>query len=79
MLTDENMARPTATYQEIQKWVHAQRGFIPKTCWIAHCKELYGVPLGIAPNRSGEERMEPCPSDKQLAIRQAFRHFGMLA
>ena len=27
-------------YRQIQDWVKAEYGFTPKTCWIAHCKEL---------------------------------------
>ncbi|MGA9058857.1 MAG: hypothetical protein WB763_20375 [Terriglobia bacterium] len=71
--------RESATYQEIQKWVQLEFGFKPKTCWIAHCKEIYGLPLGAAPNRQGEERVEPCPPEKRPAIKKAFQHFGMLS
>lgn len=71
--------RPLATYKEIQKWVQQQFGFTPETCWIAHCKEIYGLPLGEAPNRHGEEREKPCPPEKQPAIKKALQHFGMLA
>ena len=39
--------RQPVTYLEIQKWVYRRHGFIPKTCWIAHCKELCGLPLGV--------------------------------
>ncbi len=53
-------------------------GFEPKTCWIAHCKELFGLPVDRASNRQGDERVEPCPLEKQLPIKQAFRYFGML-
>lgn len=67
-----------ATYKEIQKWVKQQFGFTPQTCWIAHCKEIYGLPLRGASNRQGEERVKPCPLEKQPAIRKAFQHFGML-
>jgi hypothetical protein len=31
-------------------------GFEPKTCSIAHCKELNDLPVGSAPNRLGEDR-----------------------
>jgi hypothetical protein len=68
----------SATYKEIQKWVEQQFGFTPETCWIAHCKEIYGLPLGGAPNRHGAERVKPCPSEKQPLIKRAFQHFGML-
>jgi 23S rRNA (uracil1939-C5)-methyltransferase len=70
--------RQQATYQEIQKWVEQHHGFQPKTGWIAHCKELQGVPLREAANRRGTERLDPCPPDKRTAIIQAFRHFGMV-
>src|ERR1700693_1432909 len=56
--------RQQATYQEIQKWVEQHHGFQPKTCWIAHCKDLQGVPLREAANRRGKERLDPCPPDK---------------
>ncbi len=67
-----------ATYCDIQDWVRDQYGFVPKTCWIAHCKELNGVPVRKAPNRRTEERMVPCPDKGRDAIEAAFRHFGLL-
>src|SRR5580693_4343169 len=72
--------RQPATYQEIQKWVEQQYGFTPKTCWIAHCKEIHGLSLGTAPNRHGEDREQPCPPEKQPAIYEgasAFRDAHM--
>ena len=70
--------RSLATYLEIQRWVEQQFGFIPETCWIAHCKELYGLPVDTAINRRDVERAKPCPPDKRVAIKKAFEHFGML-
>ncbi len=67
-----------ATYKEIQQWVKQKYNFVPKTCWIAHVKELSGLPVAQASNRKGEERMKPCPPEKIESIRAAFRHFGML-
>ena len=67
-----------ATYSEIQSWVKAKYGFCPKTCWIAHCKELAGLPVQRAPNRIDDRRAVPCPEAKQCAIMQAFRHFKMI-
>jgi hypothetical protein len=54
------------------------RGFRPETCWNAHCKELYGLPLDAAQNRLGANRAKPCPPEKRVAIKKAFGHFGML-
>jgi len=73
------MTGDIATYQEIQKWVEVHRRFQPKTCWIAHCKELQNLPLRPAANRHGPGRVEECPLEKRTAIFQAFRHFGMIS
>lgn len=68
-----------ATYKEIQEYVKGKYGFQPKTCWIAHMKEVCGLPVKVAPNRySLDKREKPCPPEKQDAIRDAFRHFEML-
>lgn len=67
-----------ATYKQIQDWVKQQYGFAPKTCWIAHVKQLSGLPMRQAPNRKGEERIFPCPPEKMAPIRAALRHFGMI-
>ena len=65
-----------ATYKEIQKWVQKKYGWKPKTCEIAHCKELKGLPTGSAWNRNGP-RKHPCLPEKQEPIFCAFRHFNM--
>lgn len=67
-----------ATYREIQDWVKSHYGFVPKTCWIARCRELNGLPTRRAHNRQGAKRIVPCPPDKRPAIEAAFRAFGMI-
>jgi hypothetical protein len=65
--------RQRATDQEIQKWVARQHGFVPESAWIMHCKEEFGLAVpGNAPHKN------PCPPDKVAAIKQVFRHFGLL-
>lgn len=67
-----------ATYSQIQDWVKQRYGRVPKTCWIAHCKELAGLPVRRAPNRQTGDRMVPCENKgMREAIFAAFRHFGM--
>lgn len=66
-----------ATYAKIQAWVKKEYGWKPKTCWIAHCKELKGLKLKKAPNRRGA-RKHPCPENKREPIFAAFREFGMI-
>ncbi len=68
-----------ATYLEIQFYVKQKYGFTPETCWIAHAKELCGIPVREAPNRiDPNKRVKPCPEDKLPAIKDAFRHFGVI-
>lgn len=68
-----------ATYKEIQSYVKETYNFIPKTCWIAHMKEVCGLPVNQSPNRySTDKRVAPCPSNKMEAIRNAFKHFKMI-
>jgi hypothetical protein len=72
------MINQLPTYKEIQKWVAENYGFVPETCWIAHCKEMHGLPVRIAGNRGRAGRVKPCPREKVRGITAAFRHFGML-
>lgn len=67
-----------ATYKQIQAWVKQQYGFVPKTCWIADVKHQAGLPMRVAYNRQGAERINPCPSGKVEPIRAALHHFGMI-
>jgi hypothetical protein len=73
--TDDHRLSGVATDQEIQQWALEHYGFKPETCWIAHCKEIYGLPVAEAPNRQGEQRVKLCPPERQLAIKKAFEHF----
>jgi hypothetical protein len=55
--------RMNATYADISDCVKRRHGFVPKTCWIAHVKELNGLPLRVAPNRQCRAvRMVPLPT-----------------
>jgi hypothetical protein len=65
--------RPSVTDQEIQKWISRQHGFVPESAWIAHCKELFGIATSATSNEEN-----PCPPEKVAAIKQAFRHFGLI-
>jgi hypothetical protein len=67
-----------ATYRRIQDWVKKNYGFTVKTCWIAHVKELSGLPVKRAHNRRGAIRLEPCPPEKIEPIRKALQHFEMI-
>ncbi len=68
-----------ATYKEIQEYVKMKHGFVPKTCWIAHMKEVCNIPVTIANNRiSVDNREKPCPPEKIQSIKDAFLYFNMI-
>ena len=64
-----------ATYAEIQDFVRKRAGRTVKTCWIAHVKELLGLTLRRAPNRSDpKHRLHPCPEWARPLIETALSH-----
>ena len=68
-----------ATYSQIQEDIRVRHGRSVKTCWIAHVKELNGLPLRNAPNRrSPKIREVPCPESARPLIEASMRRFGML-
>lgn len=67
-----------ATYRQISDDVRTHSGFTPKTCWIAHVKELNGIPIRRAWNRAGDGRGVPCPPDKRPAVEASFRRLALL-
>lgn len=68
-----------ATYKEIQDYVRINFGYITKSCWIAHCKEIYGLDPKVSLNRHNiGERKHPCPEAKQRDIEQAFQFYQLI-
>jgi len=68
-----------ATYKDIQNWIKENYGFVVKTCWIAHVKEICGLPVGTVPNRRNKtKRINPCPPNKVIPITQALKFLGMI-
>ncbi len=68
-----------ATYKEIQDYIKENHGYVAKTCWIAHTKELVGISKRIAPNRIDKgKRVYLCPESKVEDIKEAFKHFEMM-
>ena len=68
-----------ADYKQIQEYVKETYGFVPKTCWIAHMKEVLGMDSKVAVNRIDiNKRTHLCPENKQECIKEAFKHFNMI-
>jgi hypothetical protein len=70
--------RRSTTYRDLRAHAYARPGFSTRTGWIAHVKELSGLPLRRTHNRHGTERVDPCPSERRGAIEEALRHFRVI-
>ena len=66
-----------ATYPEIQDYVKKKHGKVVKSCWIAHAKEICGLNPRHSHRRIGK-RVYPCPDEKLVWIKEAFRYFKMI-
>jgi len=66
------------SYKEIQDFIRNKHGYNAKSCWIAHAKEVYGVPVKRANNRVSDKRLWPCPKKKLEHLKDAFAHFEMI-
>lgn len=66
-----------ATYKQFQEYAKFQKSYTPKTCWIAHDKELTGLPVKKSICKKGE-RKHPCPKEKPQDIQEAFIFYKML-
>lgn len=64
------------TYKEIQNYIKENHNITVKSCWIAHVKELNGLPVRQAQNRiAPDERKNPCSEKYRSLIEDAFRNF----
>ena len=81
--TDElsvTKAESKATYGEIQARVKAQTGLNVTPLYIAQVKRKYGIIERENYNKAKSEdsKQAKCPSEKEKAIVEAMKHFGML-
>ena len=82
--TDElgvTKAESKATYGEIQARVKAQTGLNVTPLYIAQVKRKHGIIERECYNKAKADspKMHLCPSDKEAAIEEALRFFGMIA
>lgn len=66
-----------ATYDQIRDAVRARGGRVMQNCWIAHVKELNGLPMAKSKRGDGA-RVKPCPDRYRPIIEAEFRRQGML-
>jgi 23S rRNA (uracil1939-C5)-methyltransferase len=76
-LTD---AEKKATYQEIKDYVLEQTGLKVSSLYIAQVKQKCGIIERENYNKakSDDARQPQCPPEKETAIREAFKYFGMV-
>ena len=69
------------TYKRIQEYVQEKYGFKVHTAYIAEVKRTVGLDMHKAPNAVEQRKHEyhPCPPEKVEAIKDALRHFGLIA
>lgn len=71
--------RGQATYTQIREYVLAQTGLKVSSLYISQIKRKCGLEVGDSCNKpkSGDARVPQCPPEKEAAIIDALRHFGM--
>ena len=74
-----NGTKGSATYREIKEWVKSQHGLSVSSLYIAQVKEKCGLEKRENFNLGAEgHRVPTCPPEKEEAIMQAFKHFGIV-
>ena len=69
-----------ATYEKIKAYILEQTGLKVSSLYIAQIKKKCGLDVGENYNLSKSEnvRQPQCTPEKEDAIMQAFRHFGII-
>lgn len=77
---DLTSAESKATYEEIREYVLEHTGLKVSYLYIAQVKQKYGIIERENYNKpkSEDTRQPQCPPEKEKAITEALRHFGMI-
>ena len=73
--------RGQATYPQIKEYVFEQTGLKVSSLYISQIKRKCGLDVGDSYNKpkSEDARVPQCPPEKEKAIVDALRHFGMIS
>ena len=67
------------TYGNIKKWIKERYGFNVTNLYIGQIKDKVGMEKRKNYNiGAGEGRVPTCPQEKEEAIMEAFKHFGLI-
>lgn len=77
---DLTSAESKATYEEIREYVFEHTGLKVSHLYIAQVKQKYGIIERENYNKPKSEnaKQPQCPPEKEKAIKEALRHFGMI-
>ena len=77
---DLSELRGKATYEQIKDYVREQTGFRVSTLYISQVKRKCGLEVGESYNKpkSEDARQPQCTPEKEEAIMQALRHYGVI-
>ena len=69
-----------ATYEQIKEYVLEETGLKVSSLYIAQIKKKCGLDVGenFNPAKSENARQPQCTPEKEEAIMQAFKHFGIV-
>lgn len=69
-----------ATYTQIKDYVLKHSGLKVSNLYISQIKRKCGIEVGKNYNlpKSEDSRQPQCPPEKEKAIREAFKYFGMI-
>ena len=69
-----------ATYPQIKVYVLEHTGLKVSNLYISQIKRKCGIEVGKNYNlpKSEDSRQPQCPPEKEKAIREAFKYFGMI-
>ena len=77
---DVTSAESKATYAEIKDYVLKEHGLKVSNLYISQVKRKCGIEVGENYNlpKSEDSRQPQCPEEKEEAIKDALKHFGMI-
>ncbi len=78
---DTTSLRGKATYEQIKEYVLEHSDMNVSTLYIAQIKRKCGLEVGDHYNISEKEnqKIPKCPPEKEAAIKEALKAFGMIA
>ena len=77
---DMTAAESKATYNQLKDYILKTYNLKVSSLYISQIKKKCGLNIGVNYNlpKSAHSAVPQCPSEKETAIREALKHFGMI-